>query len=90
VSANEPLFNSSTIERDAVVLALYAGLHREEALARVAAQAVAAIWHLPIAVVGGGTHYPEGAALFALFDLTEDRTGKIRRRAIIVVEPAHA
>ena len=82
----DPLFQSENVDRDAVVLALYAGLHREEALARVAAQTVAAIWRRPIAVIGGGTHYPEGAALFALFDLTEDRTGEIRRRAITIVE----
>jgi hypothetical protein len=84
--AIEPPFNSGS-DSEAVTLALYAGLHREEALAMIAAHAVAQIWQRPIAVVGGGTHHPEGAALFALFDLTEDHTGQIRRRAIVICEP---
>lgn len=71
---------------DEVTLALYSGLHREEVLACIAAQVVANAWHHPIAVIGGGRHEPEGAALFALFDLTVDDTGVMRRRALRIFE----
>jgi hypothetical protein len=80
-------FTAETVDRDATVLALYTGLQYEESLARVAAQSVAEIWQRPIAVIGGGTVHPGGAPLFALYDLTKDANGEIRRRAIVICEP---
>lgn len=86
---DEPLFVSDP-DRD-VTMALYTALYVDEGMATVAARRVAVRWSRPIAVIGAGVHSIgaspfSGERVWAMFDLTEDDTGEVRRRAIVVVE----
>jgi hypothetical protein len=70
-----------------ITLALYVGLHLDRATARVAAEALAVAWHVPVAVIHGGLRLDDGAQLFALYDLTAAGADDVRARALEVVEP---